>query len=618
MKKILGLIVLIAMCFSIAMPTLANDYHKFAKEDLKPQWPIKTDRVFYITGLDYYKTQGKHNGIDVGNKNNVAEDIYPIAKGTVIDSSNDSGYNSSMGYYVIIEHSVNGKKYYSRYLHFQKGSVPSYIKKGSPVELNTVIGKMGNTGKSGGMHLHFDITNTNNGTYDELTKLRGYTFDYYINNPIALSNVRLSSTWTNSSGSKNSAYWDWIIKNSKRVNGDYVLNTHIHNFKHDVANEKCYCGEKLIRQYQTINESYTVTTATSLKSKPYADYGERRIRLKKGDKVYVKRTFKNVYGNVWCEAESDGYNAYVYFGDLKGESNLKINLTSYPTSIKVGSSFGLRGTISSNYDIKKISGYIKQGNTVYQSTVDTPNSKSVDVQGANLNKKLLFNKLSAGNYSLYVEVVDASGKVVGVSKNFSVYAEQKKSEASTLKINLERYPVSIKIGSTFSVRGNITSNYSISRVRGYIYDADGNIVQSTTDTPNSTYMEIRPANLNQKLIFNKLSAGNYTMKVEAVDASGKVVTATKVFKVGGASNTPKPSETTSKPAPSNTPTSIRFELESVPKGNLPYGKSFSLKGWFRSDSAIVEARAYMLDSNKNVVMQSDKASSTTSNYKIQG
>ncbi len=65
-------------------------------------------------------------------------------------------------------------------------------------------------------------------------------------------------------------------------------------------------------------------------------------------------------------------------------------------------------------------------------------------------------------------------------------------------------------------------------------------------------------------------------------------------------------------------TSIKFELESVPKGNLPYGKAFSLKGWFRSDSAIVEARAYILDANKNVVMQSDKASSTTSNYKIQG
>ena len=56
----------------------------------------------------------------------------------------------------------------------------------------------------------------------------------------------------------------------------------------------------------------------------------------------------------------------------------------------------------------------------------------------------------------------------------------------------------------------------------------------------------------------------------------------------------------------------------MPKGNLPYGKSFSLKGKFRSDSPIVEARSYMLDADKNIVMQSEPASSTTSNYTIQG
>lgn len=71
-------------------------------------------------------------------------------------------------------------------------------------------------------------------------------------------------------------------------------------------------------------------------------------------------------------------------------------------------------------------------------------------------------------------------------------------------------------------------------------------------------------------------------------------------------------------APAVSDTSIRFELETVPSGNLPYGKSFSLKGWFRSDSPIAEARGYILDANQNVVMDSGSASSTTSNYKIQG
>lgn len=69
-------------------------------------------------------------------------------------------------------------------------------------------------------------------------------------------------------------------------------------------------------------------------------------------------------------------------------------------------------------------------------------------------------------------------------------------------------------------------------------------------------------------------------------------------------------------APSST--SIKFELDAVPKGNLKQGKSFSLKGWFRSDSPIVEAQSFILDSNKKVVMKSKVASSTTNNYKIQG
>ena len=349
----------------------------------------------------------------------------------------------------------------------------------------------------------------------------------------------------------------------------------------DDAKKQCYTAYVYGGQ---IDEHYNATT-TEVKAKEY----------KSANVVTHKHDY--TYGNGKC-----------YCGATKivepEKSSLKINLTSYPTSIKQGSSFGLIGTISSNYNIKKVKGYIKQGDTVYASSEDTPNNKKLDVKTAALNKSLVFGKLPVGNYSLCVEAVDTSGQTVRVNKNFSVYEEQKK-DASTLSINLERYPVSINLGSSYSVRGNVSSNYTISKVRGYIYDSNGSVVQSTTDTPNSTYMEIRPANLNQKLIFGKLSSGNYTMKVEAVDASGKVVTATKNFTVKGGENTP-----------SGAP--IKFEIETVPKGNMPYGKDFTLKGWFRSDSAIAETRAYILDENKNVIMQSDSASSTTSNYKIEG
>lgn len=212
------------------------------------------------------------------------------------------------------------------------------------------------------------------------------------------------------------------------------------------------------------------------------------------------------------------------------DSALSIDLTSYPTSLKQGSNFGLRGTISSNYYVKQVKGYIKSGSTTVQSTVDNTNSKSVNVRNLNLNNNLIFNNLGTGDYTLIVSAVDNSGKTVTVTKNFSVYAEQTRADSS-LSINLTRYPVTLDAGTSFGLRGSVDSNYSIARVRGYVKDSNGSVVLSSNDTPNSTSMNIQYADLNNSLVFNRLSPGSYTMIVEATDTSGRVVTATKDFSV---------------------------------------------------------------------------------------
>ena len=211
-------------------------------------------------------------------------------------------------------------------------------------------------------------------------------------------------------------------------------------------------------------------------------------------------------------------------------SEINIDLTSYPTSLKQGSNFGLRGTISSNYYVKQVKGYIKSGSTTVQSTVDNTNSKSVNVRNLNLNNNLIFNNLGTGDYTLIVSAVDNSGKTVTVTKNFSVYAEQTRADSS-LSINLTRYPVTLDAGTSFGLRGSVDSNYSIARVRGYVKDSNGSVVLSSNDTPGSTSMNIQYADLNNSLVFNRLSPGSYTMIVEATDTSGRVVTATKDFSV---------------------------------------------------------------------------------------
>lgn len=299
----------------------------------------------------------------------------------------------------------------------------------------------------------------------------------------------------------------------------------------------------------------------------------------------------------------DYNNGQCYCGDVKATaqqtnvaSTLKINLTKYPVQHTQGNNFGLRGTISSNYTIKKIYGYIKQNGNIIQSTEDSPNAKSVDVKEKKLNNNLIFETLGAGNYTLEVYAVDASGNGITVTKSFTVVGQTTKAE-SNLTVNLEKYPVTLNAGSSFGLRGSVTSNYNISLVRGYVINSKGDTVLSSKDTPNSTYMDIKSANLNDDLVFNTLGAGNYTMKVVATDASGKTVELTKNFNVvSTVSNS------------SNSSLSINLEKYPV---TLKVGSSYGLRGSITSNYNISVVRGYVTNSSGNTVLSSKDTPNST-------
>ncbi len=120
------------------------------------------------------------------------------------------------------------------------------------------------------------------------------------------------------------------------------------------------------------------------------------------------------------------------------------------------------------------------------------------------------------------------------SKNLEKYVE--KAAGSTLNINFTQYPESIKQGNSFSLRGDVSSNYKITSVKGYIINSSGTNIYTTSDYPDSKSMDIRSAKLNQNLPFGKLSSGNYTLKVVATDSSGSSKTWKKDFSVSGNSS----------------------------------------------------------------------------------
>lgn len=93
-----------------------------------------------------------HKGVDIANK--IGTPIYAAASGKVI-VADDYGYNGGFGKYVVISH-PNG----SQTLYGHLSAVETYV--GEFVEQGEIIGKMGNTGRSTGPHLHFEVRGAKN------------------------------------------------------------------------------------------------------------------------------------------------------------------------------------------------------------------------------------------------------------------------------------------------------------------------------------------------------------------------------------------------------------------------------------------------------------------------
>lgn len=86
-----------------------------------------------------------HSALDIANK--AAPDVLAADGGTVVTSGwSNAGY----GYYVVIDH---GNGYRTLYAHMQK----LYVVQGQTVGRGAAIGKMGSTGRSTGVHTHFEV-----------------------------------------------------------------------------------------------------------------------------------------------------------------------------------------------------------------------------------------------------------------------------------------------------------------------------------------------------------------------------------------------------------------------------------------------------------------------------
>lgn len=164
------------------------------------QMPLKGNVVI----TQKYGKSG-HLGIDM--KSTTDSSVYAFAAGKVVaiglngtgtDASSTSNPKGN-GYYVVIEHTINGKTVYSMYGHLKKNSI--IVKENQTVKAGEKIATIGNTGRSTGTHLHFAIANAKrNGSY------YGYTSDNKTFSANSMKESRTGITFYNP---------DYVIKNGK-------------------------------------------------------------------------------------------------------------------------------------------------------------------------------------------------------------------------------------------------------------------------------------------------------------------------------------------------------------------------------------------------------------------
>jgi murein DD-endopeptidase MepM/ murein hydrolase activator NlpD len=101
------------------------------------------------------KTQGIHgnNGVDIGIP--VGTSVYAAAGGVISLVRGGDAWNGGYGNYIVVKH-PNGVQ--TLYAHLSSISV----NKGETVEKGEVIGRSGNTGRSTGPHLHFEVRGAKN------------------------------------------------------------------------------------------------------------------------------------------------------------------------------------------------------------------------------------------------------------------------------------------------------------------------------------------------------------------------------------------------------------------------------------------------------------------------
>ncbi|HWO98173.1 MAG TPA: peptidoglycan DD-metalloendopeptidase family protein [Bacillus sp. (in: firmicutes)] len=132
------ILVVVIMALCIGLLFVSGKMAK-AEEKERWQWPVEGK----ITDL-FGTRNAQHNGIDIAAQ--VGADVVSVSEGVV----SRSYYSDTYGHVIFIKQ-TNG--YETVYAHLHK----RFVFEGEKVQALQKIGEVGNTGRSSGAHLHFEV-----------------------------------------------------------------------------------------------------------------------------------------------------------------------------------------------------------------------------------------------------------------------------------------------------------------------------------------------------------------------------------------------------------------------------------------------------------------------------
>lgn len=359
----------------------------------KSSYPVYPDPVkipIYLSAtFGELRNNAFHAGVDIKTGGEIGKKVYAVADGYVsrigvspygygnaVYITHNDGYTSVYAHLEKFNDKI-GKYVKQKQLDSKSFAQSLYLKKDEiPVKVGELIGYSGDTGGSGGPHLHYELRDANQ------RPLNPYFFGFKVNdkikptiNGIALYPKELSSV----NGSDSEAYFKLVNNNGNYTveKGDIEVNGTVFfgisafdqadgsQNKNGVYSIELYADNRLIFSVLFERYSYDETryvnslidykkfvhdkiryVRTEIDEYNILDiYGEKNgsVTLKNGDKVAMKYVVKDYFGNTSkvsfnlvgvkpIEEYSDNQYSRAYYR-VDGKSEVEINLDGFTAKI---------------------------------------------------------------------------------------------------------------------------------------------------------------------------------------------------------------------------------------------------------------------------------------------